>query len=61
MKLINWLLAYFRLSETQICEQSKGRGEYDDYHDYPDDVENWDYPPFFHQMTCKRCGKKFRC
>lgn len=53
-----WFLAYFRLSDTAICEMSQGREWYNDYHDYPDDIQGT--PDHFVLMTCKRCGKGFK-
>lgn len=49
--------AYFRLSQTAICEESIGKGEHTDYHDYPDSI----IPEPFHgyRHTCKHCGKTF--
>ncbi|NBP04531.1 MAG: hypothetical protein EBU90_31505 [Proteobacteria bacterium] len=61
-KLFKLFLAYFRLSKSAVCEMSKGRSEYLDFHDYPDAVDDWfcEMPPFhFHLYTCSRCGKKF--
>lgn len=52
-----WFLARFRLSEKAVCEMSKGRGLFRDFHDYPDDIHG--EPIHFHVMTCKRCGKEF--
>ena len=54
-----WLLflARFRLSESAVCEMSKGRGLHDDYHDYGDSEEG--RPWHFHTYKCKRCGKEF--
>jgi hypothetical protein len=51
-------LAYFRLSQTAICEESRGRGEYDDFHDYPDGTTGlpWHLMP----LKCRHCGKTFR-
>lgn len=49
-----WFLAEFHLSDKLVCELSSGTT---DYHDYIDSVEG--YPWHFHEMTCKRCGKKF--
>lgn len=55
-----WLLflARFRLSKKAICAMSVGRGEYDDFHDYPDSTipEPW----HFYLHKCCRCGKEFR-
>jgi|GEM_PF-4890107 len=50
-------LAYFRLDLAMVCELSKGRGEYNDYHDHPDSTLGW--PAHFYRHTCKRCGKRF--
>lgn len=52
-----WFLARFRLSDHAICEMSKGRGMFDDFHDYPDDLIG--APGHFAALECKRCGKKF--
>lgn len=52
-----WFLARFRLSGAAVCEMSKGRGMFDDYHDYPDSIEG--FPDHFIPLTCKRCGKVF--
>lgn len=51
-------MAFFRLSPQAICEMSRGRGLYNDYHDYPDTVDRT--PWHFAELECKRCGKKFR-
>ena len=55
--LWKWFLARFRLSEAAVCEMSAGRGDRNDFHDYPDSVEGepWHFIP----LTCKRCGKVF--
>lgn len=53
-----WFLAYFRLDPIAVCGMSHGRGEYDDYHDYPDSEIG--APLHQHLHTCKRCGKGFR-
>lgn len=52
-----WFLARFRLSESAVCEMSKGRGLADDFHDYPDDELGT--PAHFVTLKCKRCGKSF--
>jgi len=49
-------LAYFRLSESAICEESRGMGMID-FHDYHDDIDG--YPDHFCKLKCKRCGKEF--
>lgn len=56
MRLWLWFLARFRLSESAVCEASKGKGLID-YHDYPDGTTG--RPWHFFEHTCKRCGKKF--
>lgn len=48
-------LALYRLSNTAICEES--RGEHD-YHDYPDESE-FAPPMHFYTYRCARCGKEF--
>jgi hypothetical protein len=55
-KVIQKILALFRLNEKAICDASVGFGPYD-YHDYPDSIEG--EPWHFYLLTCKRCGKKF--
>ena len=57
MRLVLWFLAFFRLSDRAICEMSKGRGLYDDFHDYPDDARR--LPMHMVTLTCARCGKSF--
>lgn len=52
-----WLLAYFRLSNSAVCEMSVGKGLGDDFHDWPDGVAN--YPWHMHTHRCRRCGKEF--
>lgn len=49
--------ARFRLSLAAVCEESKGRGLCDDFHDYTDD--EFGQPWHFHEMQCQRCGKRF--
>ena len=56
MRLWYWFLARLRLSNVAICEMSRGRNMFNDYHDYPDAQEG---PQHFVVMTCKRCGKEF--
>ena len=55
-KFWQWYLAYFRLSNRAICEQSAGLG-LADYHDYPDSKDG--QPWHLHVLTCDRCGKQF--
>jgi hypothetical protein len=50
-------LAYWRLSLKAVCEESRDRGPWDDFHDYPDSTIG--YPWHMHSHTCKRCGKSF--
>lgn len=55
-------LAYARLDENVICEESVGLDEYHDYHDYTDSVEHEEDDlgvVHFYLYTCKRCGKRF--
>ncbi len=56
-RLWRWFLATFRFDLKVVCEESVGRGLYDDYHDYPDNdpPEPW----HFYVMKCQRCGKEF--
>lgn len=55
-RLWMWFLARFRLSESAVCEMSKGKGLID-YHDYPDSAEG--IPIHFCTLKCQRCGKDF--
>jgi len=54
-----WLrfLARFHLSDSAVCEMSRGRGPHDDYHDYCDDIHG--QPDHFVELHCRRCGKGF--
>lgn len=52
-----WFLAFWRLSDSAVCEMSKGRDAYHDFHDYPDDVIGEPFHMIL--LTCKRCGKQF--
>lgn len=56
--MIRRILAMLRLSQRAICEESAGRGEYDDFHDYQDDVIG--VPVHGLTLTCKHCGKGFK-
>lgn len=56
-RLWRWFLARHRLDLVLVCELSRARGSYDDYHDYPDSIE--EFPDHFIPLTCKRCGKSF--
>jgi hypothetical protein len=49
--------ARFRINLRVVCEESRGRGLHDDYHDYPDDIHG--QPMHFAALTCKRCRKEF--
>lgn len=54
-----WFLAFLHLSDKAVCEQSTSER---DYHDYPDAIEHdpkTDYPMYFFNYHCKRCGKEF--
>jgi len=53
-----FFLALFRLNADAVCEASRGRGEYNDFHDYPDGM--YGEPWHFYQHTCSRCKKTFR-
>lgn len=53
-----YVLAYLRLDQMAVCNMSAGRGEYDDFHDYPDSEANAPLHDYLH--TCKHCGKGFR-
>ncbi len=50
-------LAYWRLDLNAVCELSKGKGLWDDYHDYPDGQFKFPWHLAIH--TCERCGKEF--
>lgn len=55
-KFLRYISAVFHIRDQDVCEFSKNRyGR--DYHDYVDDRHG--VPWHFHEMTCKRCGKKF--
>jgi hypothetical protein len=56
--VLRWFLAYFRLNKRIVCELSVGRGEFDDFHDYPDSTTP--VPWHFHRHRCVRCGKRFQ-
>jgi len=55
-----YILAWFRWSDSAVCEMSN-RGHGQDFHDYPDaDIDGEPAPPMhFHTYTCRRCGKEF--
>ncbi len=52
-----WFLARFRLSQSAVCEMSRGRGLFNDFHDHDDTKEK--QPWHFVTLTCERCGKEF--
>ena len=56
-KLWRRFQARLRLNLRVVCEESRGMGPHDDYHDYPDDIHG--QPAHFVPLTCKRCGKEF--
>ena len=56
-RLYRRFLAYWRLDLQAVCEESRGRGLHDDYHDYPDSTI--DAPLHMYTHTCKRCHKEF--
>lgn len=50
-------LAYTRWSKSAVCEMSRGRGLFDDFHDYRD--ATLPFPMHHHVYECRRCGKEF--
>lgn len=52
-----WFLAFFRLDLNVVCEMSRGRDLYNDYHDYPDTEDG--VPWHMTELKCNRCGKGF--
>lgn len=54
MRWLRRLGARFRLDMRLVCEESRGRGLLDDYHDYCDAVEQ--LPMHFAILTCARYG-----
>jgi hypothetical protein len=58
IEMWRWFLARFRLSQDAVCTESRGKGLYDDFHDYPDDVAG--APLHLVDLECKHCGKAFR-
>ena len=52
-----WLAAFFRWSETAICEMSRGRDGNVDFHDWQDSEAF--SPLHFTDHKCVRCGKEF--
>lgn len=52
-------LAWARWDKRAVCELSAGRGLYDDYHDYPDGVDDDLGPVHGYAYKCRRCGKAF--
>jgi len=54
---INLFLATTHLDDEAVCEMSKDRGLFDDYHDRSDSTTKEVWWMFEHK--CKRCGKKF--
>lgn len=52
-----WFLAFFHLDSAAVCEMSKGRQAWNDFHDYDDST--FGMPDHFIPLTCKRCGKVF--
>ena len=49
-------LAFFRLSLSAVCEESRGMCLVD-FHDYQDGILK--KPWHFYIHTCRRCGKQF--
>jgi hypothetical protein len=56
-RLLLWLKAFFHTDPDAVCEMSRGKGLYDDFHDYQDSTLG--IPWHMAELTCKRCGKKF--
>ncbi len=56
-RLWMWFLARFHLSDAAVCEMSRGREKWNDFHDYGDSEDG--YPDHFDVLTCKRCRKPF--
>lgn len=56
--MLKYILARFRLNKRYVCEMSKGKGIYDDYHDYSDTKDK--FPLHLANLNCERCGKEFR-
>jgi hypothetical protein len=52
-----WILAILHTNQWAVCELSKGKTMFSDFHDYQDDVD--EQTSHFAIMTCKHCGKKF--
>ncbi len=55
-RLLDWILAFFRLSDRAVCRLSAEPG-LPDYHDYPDSEAG--EPVHFVPLYCSRCGKEF--
>jgi hypothetical protein len=53
-----WFLAFFHLSESAVCEMSKRKNLWNDYHDYRD-AQLELFPQHQFTFDCKRCRKKF--
>ena len=56
-RLWKLFLAWTRWDLGVVCEMSKGRGKYDDFHDYPDSALAG--PVYMYDHICVRCGKVF--
>jgi hypothetical protein len=56
MRAWKYVLAWLHISDAAVCEMSKLRGPYDDFHDWRDG----DNPPWhLSEHECRRCGKTF--
>lgn len=56
IRLYRRIMAYWRLDQQIVCEESIGMGLYD-YHDYRDSLDG---EPWHHcTMKCKHCDKEF--
>lgn len=56
-KFLRYISAVFHIRDQDVCEFSNHNHLDVDYHDYMDSEDG--APWHFHEMTCKRCGKKF--
>lgn len=57
-RIVLWFLARFRLSEKAVCEMSKDKPIYKDFHHWDDDIHS-SGPIYFSPLQCKRCGRQF--
>ena len=55
-------LAFYRLSNSAVCQESVGHDGHHDYHDYTDSVEYHEDnlgAVHFYEYTCRSCVKRF--